>query len=297
MPADSYRDAQLGIRARLSELARRIRERDSELSADFWDRLAPHLRERLEALREALDIPQSASFDQLARAEARLATYAHEIERLVAGLPATDADGYRAPGDVLDPPSEIGAGPALSPPEGEAFVQAFESVVREHDPSAEVEVEGWWSCLARFRHRAAPFALRCAALANGAGQLENASMHLVTSVPRGTPALSLRPERLLVAFGKALGSVHEIVVGDASFDGLFLIEGTRTGAARFLVPCIRAHLLSLARFDVPTLRVDPRAGIASLRWRFEPVAAALEAAIRVLTFIHETNAEPRFQPA
>ena len=120
-------------------------------------------------------------------------------------------------------------------------------------------------------------------------------MHLVTSIPRATPRLLLRPETLLMAFGKALGIKHEIEVGDASFDGLFLIEGSRFAAERFLVPSIRAHILTLARFDVPTLRVDPPSRTASLRWCFEPAPKALDAALRILAFIRESHAEVHFR--
>ena len=98
-----------------------------------------------------------------------------------------------------------------------------------------------------------------------------------------------------MSFGKALGMKHEITVGDTSFDGLFLIEGSRVAARRFLVPNIRSLLLDLARFDVPTLEVDPPSRIASLRWRFEPAPKALDAALRILAFIRDAHTEVHFR--
>ncbi len=295
MPADSYRDAQVGIRARLSDLESRIREREAEVTGDFWESLEAHVRDRLSVLRDGLDLVESESFEELARAEGQLATYESELDRLIARLPSVEEEWLAVPEGVPDPPPDGDAGPILSPDEGREFVAGFEAIVRERDRDAELVVDGWWACLARFRHRGIPFALRGAALANGNGHLADVSMQLVTSIPRAMPRLLLRPETLFMAFGKTLGIKHEIEVGDASFDGLFLIEGSRFAASRFLVPCIRSHLLALARFGVPTLHVDPPSRTASLRWCFEPAPKALDAALRILAFIRESHAEVHFR--
>jgi hypothetical protein len=295
MPADSYRDAQVGIRARLVDLERRIRERESEVTDDFWNSLDAHVRERLHLLRDSLGLVRSESFEELARAEGQLATYELELDQLIAHLPVLEEEWLAVPDGVPDPPPSGVAGPILSPQQGGEFVRSFEAMIRERDRDAEIVVDGWWACLARFQCRGVPLALRGAALANGNGQLADVSMQLVTSIPRATPRLSLRHETLIMAFGKALGVQHEIEVGDASFDGLFLIEGSRLAAERFLVPSIRAHLLALARFDVPTLEVDPPSRTASLRWCFEPAPKALDAAVRVLSFIREAHTEVHFR--
>lgn len=295
MPADSYRDAQVGIRARLADLEGRIREREAEVTGDFWESLDSHVRERLERLRGSLELIASDSFEELARAEGQLSTYENELDGLIARLPVIEAEWLAVPDGVPDPPPAGDGGPILSPRQGGEFVRSFEAMVRDRDRDAEIVIDGWWACLARFRSRGVPYALRGAALANGNGQLADVSMQLVTSIPRATPRLSLRHETFLMSFGKALGMKHQIEVGDASFDGLFLIEGSRLAAERFLVPSIRAHLMALARFDVPTLVVDPPSRTASLRWCFEPAPKALDAAVRVLSFIREAHAEVHFR--
>jgi hypothetical protein len=295
MPADSYRDAQVGIRARLADLESRIRDREGEVTDDFWDSLDPHVRERLERLRESLELVDSDSFEELARAEGQLATYESELDRLIARLPVIEEEWLAVPDGVPDPPPAGDAGPILSPQHGGEFVRTFQAMVRDKDRGADFVIDGWWACLARFHARGVPFALRGAALANGNGQLADVSMQLVTSIPRATPRLSLRHETFVMALGKALGMKHEIEVGDTCFDGLFLIEGSRLAAERFLVPSIRAHLFALARFDVPTLEVDPPSRTASLRWCFEPAPKALDAALRVLSFIREAHTEVHFR--
>lgn len=57
---------------------------------------------------------------------------------------------------------------------------------------------------------------------------------------------------------------------------------------------MRALLLALARFDVPTLEIAPPERVASLRWQFEPAPPALDAAVRVLASIREADAHVRF---
>jgi hypothetical protein len=108
--------------------------------------------------------------------------------------------------------------------------------------------------LARFRDRGAPFALRATLYAQGNGQVSEVAMWLVTSIPRALPRLVVRHETLVLSVGKKLGLKREVEVGDTSFDGLFLIEGTKEAADRYLGTAVRAQLLALSRFDIPTRR-------------------------------------------
>src|SRR5688500_9642353 len=105
MPADSYRDAQVGIRARLTDLEQRLREREAEVTDAFWASLEEHVRERLSDLREDLRLTTSTSLSDLARAEASLAAYVEELDRLIAALPALEEEWLEIPDDVPDPPT------------------------------------------------------------------------------------------------------------------------------------------------------------------------------------------------
>lgn len=293
MSTDLYRDAHVGIAARLAELEARIRDREAELTDAFWASLDGDLREHLASLRSALDHVASESFEEVAQAEARLATYAEELERLIARLPAVEEEWRRLPDDVPNPPipSEMWDVSYPSPLELASLERSFTTTVREHDRNATIVRDRKHSLLARFRDRDAPFSLRAVA----DSQTTEVSMCLFTSVSRATPALCVRHESFVMTFGKALGVKHEIEVGEPSFDGLFLIEGTKEAAARLLSPLVRSLLLALARFDIPTLTIDPPNRLASLTWRFEPVSGALDAAIRILVNVRETNAEVRFR--
>jgi hypothetical protein len=298
MPADLYRDAHVGIRARLVDLDARVRERETELTDAFWASLEPYVRERLGTLREALDLVGADSLEELTRAEVLLSAYADELDVWIAQVPELEEAWLELPNDVLDPPTAPESGPALLASDGRAFVRSFSTTVRDSVSSrslVEIVEDGWWSCLARFRHRDAPFALRASALPNANGHVGEVAMQLVTSVARATPRLLVRHESLFAAVGKAMGWKHEVEVGDASFDGLFLIQGAKKDAHRFLVPNVRALLLTLARFDVPTLEIDPPRRTASLSWFFEPAVTAIEAAVRTLTVIRETPSQICFR--
>ncbi len=298
MPADLYRDAHVGIRARLADLATRIHEREAELTDAFWASLEPYVRERLSALRDAFDLMAADSFDELTRAEVLLSAYADELDLWIAQTPQLEQAWLELPSDVLDPPTAPESGPSLLVLEGQEFLQSFKVAVRETlsvRSSVEIVEDGWWSSLARFQHKSAPFALRASALPSSNGHMADVAMQLVTSVARATPRLLVRHESLFAAVSKAMGWRHEVEVGDASFDGLFLIQGAKKDAHRFLVPGVRSLLLTLARFDVPTLEIDPPRRTASLTWFFEPAVAAIEAAVRTLTMIRETPAEISFR--
>lgn len=292
---DLYRDAHVGIRARLADLEARVREHEAELTEAFWMNLEPYVRERLAALRAALGLVAADSLEDLTRAEVLLSAYADELDTWLASAPALEEEWLELPDEVPDPPSERASGPALLADEGRAFVRAFEAILRgTHRPSELVE-EGWWSAVARFRYRDAPFVLRASGMANGNGHLGEVAMHLVTSVARATPCLVVRHVSLLAAVGKVMGLEHEVEIGDPSFDGLFLIQGEKKDAVRLLTPSVRASLMTLARYDVPTLEIDPPRRIASLRWNFEPTLGAIESAIRALSSIREAPAAISFR--
>lgn len=312
MPLDSYRDAQTGLGARLAELAARIREREAEVAEAFWASLDPMERERLASLRDALDVLEmdraEVSFAELARAETLAAQYLDEVERIVARLPTLEEEWSELPDEVPDPPISVqGLAGAfdlgLLVEERAGFEKAFASTVRDSDREAEIIIGERYpsvearsaTCLAHLRYREAPFSLRATAHATSNGLLEEVSMCLVTSVPRAMPRLLVRHESLLMAVGKTLGLKREVDLGDASFDGLFFVEGNANAARRLLGSSVRRELLKLARFDVPTLQIDPSNRIAVLSWRFEPQPAALRAALRVLASIRETHAEVQFR--
>lgn len=300
MSGDLYRDAHVGLRARIAELTARIEARESEVTEAFWESLAPALVVKLAALREetAFGASEAAeeSLAELTRVEAMLATYLRELERLIESLPAMEAEWAIRPDDVADPPqpklSFRYGGPSAA--EAVAIYRHFGAMVRERDRDAQIlDMETMY--LARFRERGCPFALRATLYTQGNGQVAEVGMWLVTSIARALPRLVVRHETLVLSVGKALGLKHEVEVGDTSFDGLFLIEGTKAASDLYLSPHVQAQLLALSRFDIPTLDIDPETRTASLRWRFEPAAKALDAAVRILTAVRESRPSVRFR--
>jgi hypothetical protein len=300
MSGDLYRDAHVGLRARIAELTARIEARESEVTEAFWESLAPALVVKLAALREetAFGASEAAeeSLAELTRVEAMLATYLRELERLIESLPAMEAEWAIRPDDVADPPqpklSFRYGGPSAA--EAVAIYRHFGAMVRERDRDAQIlDMETMY--LARFRERGCPFALRATLYTQGNGQVAEVGMWLVTSIARALPRLVVRHETLVLSVGKALGLKHEVEVGDTSFDGLFLIEGTKAASDLYLSPAVQSQLLALSRFDIPTLDIDPETRTASLRWRFEPAAKALDAAVRILTAVRESRPSVRFR--
>lgn len=294
MSGDLYRDAHVGIRARLGELATRIEDREAQVADAFWDTLPADMLERLLALRDAMKSLEHESLAELARTEADLAAYLEELERIITTLPALEEAWLELPGDVDDPPKARMAWDDLTPSfdDERELLRTLTATVRERARDA-VVVQEDNSMIARFREHGCPFVLRATMHPRG-NQLFEISMCLVTSIPRALPRLVVRHETLVLSVGKALGIRHEVEVGEPSFDGLFLIEGSREAADLFLVPAFRTQLLALSRFDVPTLEVSPESRTATLSWRFEPAAKALDAAVRILTAVRMTPPSVKF---
>ncbi len=286
-----YRDAHVGIRTHLAELEVRIREREALLTKAFWAHLEPYVRERLADLRAGLELVGRRSLDELARAEGLLAAYLDELDAWIARAPALEEAWLELPSEVDDPPLVTTPETPPSPESARELVRSFEKAIRETASEVELVEASWWSRVARFRRRSAPFALRASAL----GPFPGASMQLVTSVARATPPLLVKHESLFAAVTKAMGLRQDVEIGDASFDGLFLIRGAKEDALHFLVPKVREFLMMLARFDVPTLEIDPARQTASLTWSFEPVAAAIDTAVRALAVIREIPATVAFR--
>ncbi len=282
-----YRDAHVGLCARLSELEARIRAREAELTPAFWMSLDPYVRERLEHSRAALALVRSDSLSLLTEAEARLSAYADELDAWVGRAPQLAERWGEVPEDVDEPAAPRMSGFPLASGDWSDFARQFHAAVREAAPEATIVRTSARALMARFRSRGAPFVLRAMAFAGWTGHLRDSGMQLVTSVARAAPKLVVKHESLLVAVRKSMSLWRDVEIGDASFDGLFAIDGEESDAQRLLIPKVRAALLALARFDVPTLRVDPTHCAASLSWSFEPAAGAITAAIRALIGIRE----------
>ncbi len=296
MSDDLYRDANVGLRARLDELSTRILDREAEVTDDFWVTVPVALRERFDELREGL-LVTSEDFEELARAESLLAAYLEELEALLDGIPLLEADWSAVPDDVPSTPASerpwrIGY---LREDAAQAIARDCEAMVRELDRDATFHTDGPLAWVAHFQYLRCPFVLQASVLSVANEEVGEVAMCLVTGIPRGLPALVVRHETLVLTIGKVIGLKHEVDVGDASFDGLFLIEGTQEAADLFLPPSVRNHLLTIARFDVPTLTVDPPARRATLRWRFEPAARALDAAVRVLSSVRKAPPSLKFR--
>jgi hypothetical protein len=298
MSDDFYRDALIGIRARIGELDARIQDREAEVTEEFWENLSPETREQLASLRMGRELIAADTHEELARGEGMLTAYLAELDRLIGDLPDIEASWAELPQDVPDPPEvRLGFNFDDLGPTDEAdreAVRNLTAIVRARASDAEVIGESPMY-IARFREHGIPFSLRAVLYTQGNRELAEVAMCLVTSIPRALPSLVVRHESLVLSIGKVLGLKHEVEVGDPSFDGLFLIEGTKAAADMFLVREVRTQLLALSRFDIPTLQVDPKARIASLQWRYEPAAKALDAAVRVLTAVRETPPSLHFR--
>jgi len=280
-----YRDAFVGLRARIAELDTRILDLERRMSIDLAEHLPADLVGEMTELRERWRA-EAHTLEELTRAEAAGATYAELLLDALAMAPEIETELCTLPSD----PPELGrfgrkrwqlrftSGSAMS--EVLTTVGAvLARVVARHDPLAKIEPLEDFAFAARLHASNSPIALLVECFVDPE-RLYEPRVQVATSIARAVRRFALLPETWGRELLRAMGLRTSIETGDEDFDGRFLVEGDARTARTILSVPVRASLLAIARDDVPELRVD--SGAAILSWSFEPTERALDAAFFVL---------------
>jgi hypothetical protein len=281
--AGIYRDALIGLRARIADIALVAEERERRFAPDLWPHLPLDLRERLEALREAHHAHDD-SMGELARAERDGSEYLELLERALALAPELEVRLRAVPASAPELHRRALGLPVFV---GRAVVEealaetraVLHRVVARHDPSARVHALEDHAFSAELRAHGAPIALLVECFVHPERPFEPV-VQVATGVPEGTPRLHVAPETWTHAFARTMGLRARATTGDEGFDGRFVIEGDPFPARVLLGADVRAALLTIAREDVPDLLVE--SGVALVSWSFEPSDRALDAALFAL---------------
>jgi hypothetical protein len=285
--ASVYRDPVHALRQRLDDALARVDHLEVRLTQTFWRSLDPELRRTLSALRVDAGEERRPLHER-----AELAgRYAERLDAAVRdALGRSDLD--------LAPPAQCPSPLPESPtsPRGDLFGagrrddaaltllrERVGSIARRLDPGAELEDFGSRGVLARILVEGAPVVLT-ATLGRGgawpaAGSTEVA-LRARTSVGPRAGALTLAPRGDALQLLSFVTRRRHACTGDDDFDGWFEVEA-EPGAGKVLLGAeVRAALCAVARDDAPTLQVA--AGVAELRWRFEPSHTTVRAAVDAL---------------
>ncbi len=140
---------------------------------------------------------------------------------------------------------------------------------------------------ARFLHDGAPLSMVVQAGPDG-----RQVVAVAAPAPTATGTrLRLGPELARHWLLKGVGLVSEIELGDATFDGMFIIRGERDAATRLLGAPTRKALLAVARTEIPQLEVGDRR--VEVRWRYDYSAQTIGGAAAALANIYrDTGGEP-----
>jgi hypothetical protein len=298
--ASVYRDPVHALRQRLDDALARVGHLEVRLTQTFWRSLDPEARRTLNALRADVG-EERRPLHERAELAGRYA------ERLDAAV--RDALG-RSEID-LAPPAECPAPQTDSPtfPLGKLFGAGRRddaaltllrgrvvSIARRLDPVADLEDFGTRGVLARIRVEGAPVVLTATLGRGGAwpavGSTEVA-LRARTSVGPRAGALTLCPRGDALQLLSFVTRRRHACTGDDDFDGWFEVEA-EPGAAKVLLGAeVRAALCAVARDDAPNLQVA--AGVAELRWRFEPSHATVRAAVDALRGLRAAPPMPLLQ--
>lgn len=285
--ASVYRDPVHALRQRLDDALDRIGHLEARLTPTFWRALGADARGVLRGLRAEVCEGRHPLHER-----AELA--GRYAERLDAAL--REALG-RSEIELM-PPDECPAPQPESPtfPLGELFGAPRRdaaalaslrgrvgSIARRLDPGVVVEDFGTRGVLARARVEGAPVVVT-ATLGGGGGWTAAGADEVVlrarTSVGPRSGVLTLAPRGDALQLLSFLSRRRHACTGDDDFDGWFEVEAEPGAARALLTGEVRAALCAVARDDAPTLQVS--AGVAELRWRFEPSHATVRAAVDAL---------------
>lgn len=298
--ASVYRDPLHALRQRLDDALARAAHLDARLTQTFWRSLDPEARRTLSALREDLREERRPLHER-----AELAgRYAERLDAAVRDALGCSEVELAAPADCPAPQPESPTFPLGElfgvPRRDDAALALLRgrvgSIARRLDPDASVEDFGTRGILARARVRGAPLVVT-ATLGDGrrwptAGS-DEVMLRARTSVGRRAGVLTLAPRGDALHIFSFLSRRRHACTGDDDFDGWFEVEA-EPGAARALLGAeVRAALCAVARDDAPTLQVA--AGVAELRWRFEPSHATVRAAVDALCGLRAAPPMPVLQ--
>lgn len=288
-----YRDRLTGLRAQLRHRLEGLNARLDRFESLFFEALDPAVRHSLVSLRGRLD-PHGLDRD----APEALDAFAADLdaaERLV------DAELARLPER-----EQAWSTPADRPPEPrvvEAFAVAFDLIdprerttraerllgeLRHLDPAASLSAGAsgrLWLGQFRVDGVALGLGFGCQIAVQNNNPLD--LVYATVAMPPATAPLTLRPQGWGAEFGSWLGLVRDQPTGDGPFDATFVVDASAEVTRRLLGPTVRGCLLTLAREDVPSLRVGP--GFAELRWVFEPHRRALAAMAEALVALHRVG--------
>lgn len=263
-----YRDPSAHLRESLQTLRQELAALVATLPPAFWEALPPH---ESAALRD--EGARDPSPEALAQAHARAR---HRLDALRAHVAEIDAleQSWRAIADEAPAVAFPVDVPGVAPDDAAAarVTTVLRGALRDPAPDAVRVTAMAAGARAEFRHRGARFVYDAWRDDDGVG------LAVHTAAPRGAPSLRVRPEGMLDSISRAFR--HGLSMFGERFDAFFVVEGEPLAVSLLRQDPLRAALLDIAREDVPTLELTP--GLACVRWRFEPGARSLAAAVTAL---------------
>ncbi len=290
-----YRDPLEGVRSRVRDLDASILTLEARFTPAYHQHLPADRAARLSSFRDAAQAVRGSDLAALRATEQVLTDYRDALEEAIAFAPELFAwlDAFPDAPAELEPLGNPNLG-AMDRVVAGAFVEEkmtemerqLQGALKALGVSAPLTRLGQLASRARLQIKGVPFAL--AADLNFRGNYNiDPVLRLSTTVRRGLPRTDLSPEMWRHAFCKALGLRRDRATGDFSFDSRFLVDVAEEAELDFLDGDVRAALLRLAYYDVPSLRID--AGQALLQWSFDPEEGPVRAAVDVLTALRRAQ--------
>ncbi|MEZ4410835.1 MAG: hypothetical protein R3A52_30790 [Polyangiales bacterium] len=297
-----YRDSLDAVLLRIPALRDELRALEDDLGPAVLRALDGERVSSLERLRRATEV-HTRTLDDARALWGALETYRDALRALASELPAIDRAWSALPDDftarswpLVDDVARVFAPDSPELREvSQRYARRVARWVESVDPhfGAVADGAGQPGWRATLRARGVPMVFD-GWMEEGRGILQRGCVEpclaLATSVRRGAPRARLRPEQSAELLARVIRRAHGSYTGDRTFDAFFVLEGDADAQRWFMDEPLRRSLLLIAGDDVPTLEVE--SGVATLRWRFEPRPATMEAAVAVLAAVRQAPALP-----
>ena len=277
-----YRDSLEAQRDRLKSIESQIHDIEESLSDFFWESVARTL-----PLPEPVEAADPASYSdqtELGRALADREERLFALQRTQNALPRLE-QSWRTPAEdvpPLVPPFRIDLRASVTRAiAGDPHLPLFVKSLSRLSPETDILKDRENAYRASLMSDGVPFQVMCESYMGqhhgGDWQVE---LTVQTTVSHLAEELQLSPQGFGNELLIALRLKQDIKIGNAEFDGYFVVRGAKAAAEAMLTSEVREGLMTIAREDIPQLVVAR--GLAILRWSYEPNLHCLEAAFAAL---------------
>jgi hypothetical protein len=290
-----YRDSLEGVQTRIADLRHQIAEKERTLTTTFWELIKQKYGENVRPLQEQSN-QTGRTMEECSRIEQALENHLSLIVQAIQDAPNLHREWTSVPHRFPNLGrrrtlerrySQNGPYP-LS--EAQSAHKSVSLYLERRCQKVEYDPIVYDHLRAQFHYHDSPMILETV--------FDYHSPYLIlTSMPQCTPRIVVRKRTMFSGlFARFTRKMSNAFTANTTFHDFFSIEDPQESGMSYLTKGLQTRLLIIARYDIPTLKLEP--GFAAISWNYSFSMAAMDAAIRTLHGLREvpTNIKLLHEP-